>query len=416
MGKLITLVIVAICLLGCSSKNDLDNKEREFILTKVNNYKGLISFYREQLSKSDTPEVRFKLCEVYNKIDDYESSQNCLKELINNSPTDKSLLLSAQNNSALGHNEIALKQIDDALKLNPKMGVAYNLKGVILAQVGDMENAKYYFESARKLFVAEEIVNNNLAMIAIIEKDYNLANSYLMPLYSRGYTSPQIVHNLIFTLVKLNDYPTAEMLIRQNNLENSAQQLIADLDSVSSKIPEPMVKTDISPIAKESDSEKDKTPLVNVTKPEKVLLPETKKTVVIKDNVKSISITSSDSASVAAGPKSSGEIDNVVIGDHGKFVRLVFISSSVINGSKLSGGRDNHVQIVIRNMKKNNKTDDLIKNIKKYTKTLNSISIEEQGNDLLLTFSAKRLVKQVKVNTLPNSSISNNRLVLDIIF
>ena len=154
MGKLITLVIVAICLLGCSSKNDLDNKERYFILTKVNNYKGLISFYREQLSKSDTPEVRFKLCEVYNKIDDYESSQNCLKELINNSPTDKSLLLSAQNNSALGHNEIALKQIDDALKLNPKMGVAYNLKGVLLAKVGDMDSGKYYFESARNLFVA----------------------------------------------------------------------------------------------------------------------------------------------------------------------------------------------------------------------------------------------------------------------
>ncbi len=144
MGKLSALVI-SLLLVGCSSQTNLDNKEREFILTKVNNYKGLIAFYREQLSKNDTPEVRLKLCEVYNKIEDYESSQNCLKELVSSSPTDESLLLSAQNNSTLGHDEIALRQIDEAIKINPKMGEAYNLKGVILAHLGDLEKREGKF-------------------------------------------------------------------------------------------------------------------------------------------------------------------------------------------------------------------------------------------------------------------------------
>lgn len=402
MGKLIALVI-SLVLMGCSSQNNLDNKEREFILTKVNNYKGLIAFYREQLSKNDTPEVRFKLCEVYNKIEDYESSQNCLKELLNTSPSDESLLLSARNNSTMGYNDLALKQINEALKMNPKMGEGYNLKGVILAHLGDLENAKENFEKARNLFVAEDIVNNNLAMIAIVEKDYNLARAYLMPLYSRGYNSPKIVHNLIFTLVKLNDYSTADMLIRQNNLEDSSQRLIADLDGISTTIPEPAIlKADAQiPSANKSD---EKTGLITNKREIKA------SAVDVKEN------TDATKNNPAPASTSAGEVENILIGEHGKFVRLAFISSSFIQGEKVAGERDNHVQLVLKNTKSNKKLTDLSANIKKYTKSLNNVTLEVRGDDVFLTFSAKRIVKQVKVYTSPKSSISSNRLVLDIIF
>ncbi len=403
MGKLSALVI-SLLLVGCSSQTNLDNKEREFILTKVNNYKGLIAFYREQLSKNDTPEVRLKLCEVYNKIEDYESSQNCLKELVSSSPTDESLLLSAQNNSTLGHDEIALRQIDEAIKINPKMGEAYNLKGVILAHLGNLENAKTSFEKARNLFVAEDIVNNNLAMIAIVEKDYNLARSYLMPLYSRGYNSPKIVHNLIFTLVKLNDYSTADMLIRQNNLEDSSQRLIADLDGIMTTIPErksPDVGVTVSTQGVIDQQIKSHSSLLNANEDTTKVLIENKNIV---------------PQEIATSPDSPGQVENIVIGEHGKFVRLVFISSSFIKGEKVTGGRDNHVEFVLKNIKTNQKMADLTRNIKKYTKSLNDVSIQQRGDDLYLTFNAKRVVKQVRAYISPKSSISSNRLVLDIIF
>lgn len=403
MGKLSALVI-SLLLVGCSSQTNLDNKEREFILTKVNNYKGLIAFYREQLSKNDTPEVRLKLCEVYNKIEDYESSQNCLKELVSSSPTDESLLLSAQNNSTLGHDEIALRQIDEAIKINPKMGEAYNLKGVILAHLGDLENAKTSFEKARNLFVAEDIVNNNLAMIAIVEKDYNLARSYLMPLYSRGYNSPKIVHNLIFTLVKLNDYSTADMLIRQNNLEDSSQRLIADLDGIMTTIPErksPDVGVTGSTQGVIDQQIKSHSSLLNANEDTTKVLIENKNIV---------------PQEIATSPDSPGQVENIVIGEHGKFVRLVFISSSFIKGEKVTGGRDNHVEFVLKNIKTNQKMADLTRNIKKYTKSLNDVSIQQRGDDLYLTFNAKRVVKHVRAYISPKSSISSNRLVLDIIF
>lgn len=403
MGKLSALVI-SLLLVGCSSQTNLDNKERESILTKVNNYKGLIAFYREQLSKNDTPEVRLKLCEVYNKIEDYESSQNCLKELVSSSPTDESLLLSAQNNSTLGHDEIALRQIDEAIKINPKMGEAYNLKGVILAHLGDLENAKTSFEKARNLFVAEDIVNNNLAMIAIVEKDYNLARSYLMPLYSRGYNSPKIVHNLIFTLVKLNDYSTADMLIRQNNLEDSSQRLIADLDGIMTTIPErksPDVGVTASTQGVIDQQIKSHSSFLNANEDTTKVLIENKNIV---------------PQEIATSPDSPGQVENIVIGEHGKFVRLVFISSSFIKGEKVTGGRDNHVEFVLKNIKTNQKMADLTRNIKKYTKSLNDVSVQQRGDDLYLTFNAKRVVKQVRAYISPKSSISSNRLVLDIIF
>ncbi|ECR0419036.1 tetratricopeptide repeat protein, partial [Salmonella enterica] len=213
MVKLIISLCFVFFLAACSTNKGLNNDDKEYILTKVNNYQGLIQFYREQLSKKDTTEVRFKLCEIYNKVNDIPSSQSCLRELLNNSPTDKSYLLAAKNYLILEDDDSALVMVKKALEKEPNNGDAYNVRGEIFARKGAYEEAKKDFEKARSLFVAEEIVNNNLAMLAILEQDYSLAYSYLMPLYSRGYNSPEIVHNLIFVLIKKGDYVTADSLI-----------------------------------------------------------------------------------------------------------------------------------------------------------------------------------------------------------
>ncbi|EDT7050075.1 tetratricopeptide repeat protein, partial [Salmonella enterica subsp. enterica] len=220
MVKLIVQLGLLFFLTACNTNKGLDNNEREYILTKVNNYQGLIQFYREQLSKEDTSEVRFKLCEVYNKVSDIPSSQSCLRELLNNSPTDKSYLLAAKNYLLLDDIEGALLMVNNALNKEPNNGEAFNVRGEILARRGDYDGARKDFEKARDLFVAEELVNNNLAMLAILQHDYTLAYSYLMPLYSRGYNSSEIVHNLIFVLIKKGDYATADSLMQQNSLND----------------------------------------------------------------------------------------------------------------------------------------------------------------------------------------------------
>lgn len=389
MVKLIITLCFIFSLTACNTNKGLNNNDKEYILTKVNNYQGLIQFYREQLSKKDSTEVRFKLCEIYNKVNDIPSSQSCLRELLNSSPTDKSYLLAARNYLILDDDDSALVMVKKALEKEPNNGGAYNVRGEILARKGEYEDARKDFEKARSLFVAEEIVNNNLAMLAILEQDYSLAYSYLMPLYSRGYNSPEIVHNLIFVLIKKGDYVTADSLIRQNSLDDTTGALaskLADINPVLNSHSEKNLVNDVSRANKEAD---------------------TKQMPIKKD-------------SQLVGSKLSAytenEITNILIGDHSKFVRFVFISPLPLKGNASQGKKDNHASLKINDVKNNKVIDRVIGDIRKFTRSINAISVKEVGGSLDLSFDTTRQIKGMRVYNPALSKVSTNKLVLDIIY
>lgn len=388
MVKLIVTLCLIFFLASCNTSKGLDNNEKEYILTKVNNYQGLIQFYREQLSKDDTPEVRFKLCEVYNKVNDIPSSQSCLHELLNNSPTDKSYLLAARNYLMLEDDDSALLMVTEALKKEPKNGEAYNVRGEILARKGKYDDAKRDFEKARELFVAEELVNNNLAMLAILEQDYSLAYSYLMPLYSRGYNSPQIIHNLIFVLIKRGDYVTADSLMRQNALDDSTGTLITRL-------------ADVNPVL----STREKT----------AVLSGEGKASIAQDNLLKSKDTMQNKE-ISSAPVTKNEIANILIGDHGKFVRFVFISPQPLKGSATKSNKDNHALLTIFDTKNNSKISNLGSDIRKFTSSINSVSVSEVDGSLVLEFDTRRQIKTARVYNSALSKVSTNKLVLDIIY
>ncbi|HHQ7228715.1 TPA: tetratricopeptide repeat protein [Salmonella enterica subsp. enterica] len=389
MVKLIITLCFIFSLTACNTNKGLNNNDKEYILTKVNNYQGLIQFYREQLSKKDTTEVRFKLCEIYNKVNDIPSSQSCLRELLNSSPTDKSYLLAAKNYLILEDDDSALVMVKKALEKEPNNGGAYNVRGEILARKGEYEEAKKDFEKARSLFVAEEIVNNNLAMLAILEQDYSLAYSYLMPLYSRGYNSPEIVHNLIFVLIKKGDYVTADSLIRQNSLDDTMGALasrLADINPVLKTHSEQNLVNDVSRTNKEVD-----------TKP----MPIKKDSQLVSSKLSAYT---------------ENEITNILIGDHSKFVRFVFISPQPLKGNASQGKKDNHVSLKINDVKNNKVIDRVIGDIRKFTRSINAISVKEVGDSLDLSFDTTRQIKGMRVYNPALSKISTNKLVLDIIY
>ncbi|ECM4346214.1 tetratricopeptide repeat protein [Salmonella enterica subsp. enterica serovar Newport] len=395
MVKLIVTFFLIFFLASCNTRKGLDNNEKEYILTKVNNYQGLIQFYREQLSKEDTPDVRFKLCETYNKVNDIPSSQSCLHELLNNAPTDKSYLLAARNYLVLEDDESALLMVTEALKKEPRNGEAYNIRGEILARKGNYDDAKRDFEKARELFVAEELVNNNLAMLAILQQDYSLAYSYLMPLYSRGYNSPQILHNLIFVLIKRGDYVTADSLMRQNSLDESTGELISRLADVNPVLGARDNNTSSNGEVKASKEKDIKLLKANdITRPEKIS-------------------SETENASV---PGAQNEITNMLIGDHGKFVRFVFISPQPLKGSAVKGDKDNHASLTIFDTRNNKKISSVVSNIRKFTSSINSISVSEVNGTLVLDFDTRRQIKRVRVNNTALSTVSTNKLVLDIIY
>lgn len=230
------ILLLAGCQRGIQGENKLDEKQQEYILTKVNNYQGLLKLYREKLSRKEDPTVRFKLAEYYNLVGDFDSSLHYLEPLIENRPDDKIYLLQAKNLSATGQDELALQAITSALKFNAKNGDAYNMLGVLQAQKGEFNAAYQSFNTARALFVPEEQVVNNLAMLMILQENYTQAYSYLMPLYLRGHSTPSIMHNLVFVLVKMNKYEEADNLIRANGLSENPEQLITELMSTVTRV------------------------------------------------------------------------------------------------------------------------------------------------------------------------------------
>ncbi|HCI9959472.1 TPA: tetratricopeptide repeat protein [Salmonella enterica subsp. enterica serovar Infantis] len=389
MVKLIVPLFLVFLLVACNTNSGLNSSDKEYILTKVNNYQGLIQFYREQLSKEDTTEVRYKLCEVYNRVNDIPSSQSCLRELLNNSPTDKSYLLASKNYLILEDEDSALFMVTKALEKEPNNGEAYNVRGEIFARKGRYDDARIDFEKARSLFVAEEIVNNNLAMLAILEQDYSTAYSYLMPLYSRGYNSPEIVHNLIFVLIKKGDYITADSLMRQNSLDDSSGALISRL-------------ADIKPVLNSSTKQgilrqRDKISKETVVKP----------SVIEKDN---------QLEKVSLLPNVQNQITNILIGDHGKFVRFVFISPQPLKGEAISSRKDNHAVLKVFDVKNNSKIESVVSDIKKFTRTVNAVSVSEVEGALVLNFDTRRQVRKLRVYNSALSKVSTNKLVFDIIY
>ncbi|WP_438812527.1 hypothetical protein [Symbiopectobacterium sp.] len=55
-----------------------------------------------------------------------------------------------------------------------------------------------------------------------MQEDYPTAMGYLAPLYARGYTGENLLHNLVFVLVKMRDFEGAKaVLYRVKNVDIS---------------------------------------------------------------------------------------------------------------------------------------------------------------------------------------------------
>lgn len=225
-------------LTGCTGglSNSTDSDQKEYILTQLNDYQGLIEIYRKKLSVKDNDDERYHLSQLYNKIGDYSSSNIYLSPLIENSKEQKYLLLQAKNYLELGQEKNAEPILKALLLKDGSNGELWNLQGVLLAQQGNYSEATTSFERARGLFYSEEIVINNLAMMLILQQDYQKARDYLLSLYSRKKYQQQTVYNLVYTLVKTNDYASArKVLIDEKLSPSNSDELIHSLANLSPK-------------------------------------------------------------------------------------------------------------------------------------------------------------------------------------
>lgn len=229
---------------GCQSwpnskEQEYDEGYRETILLKANNYQGLLQLYRDRLKVKEDPKTRLQVASYYYLLNDYEASRHFLAPLLSSNPSQDVFLLEAKNLLDMGERTRALEAVNKVIALNNRNGDAHNIKGIILAESGNFDGAVQSFTVARQELIDDEIVMNNLAMIAILRGNYKQAVDYLMPLYSRGNRSSRLLHNLVFALIKNHDYEAADSILQKENIPTqSREELVSTLDSVQTILKE----------------------------------------------------------------------------------------------------------------------------------------------------------------------------------
>lgn len=233
--KFIAVCSVLFVTAGCQNstlKHDLNEQQKIYIHETTKNYGGLIELYKQRLQRSDTEDTRYKLAQVYYLSNDYEAAKRILTPVLKKSKNDNLFVLYGHVESKMRNNDTALEYLDKAIAINHKNGEAYNVKGIVLLKKKQYDAARYSFNLARENFYDENKVTNNLAMLSILNKDYNEAYKHLNILYTKGYRDQTILHNLLYTLVKLNKIQLAKSFCLGHRLSNDPEILIQELKQI----------------------------------------------------------------------------------------------------------------------------------------------------------------------------------------
>ncbi|MBT0880352.1 MULTISPECIES: hypothetical protein [unclassified Campylobacter] len=239
MKKLTVLFLSIFIFTGCQatlkSKQDIldDTLTKEKIYTAIKNYDDLIKINKEKLQKKDTPETRIALALNYYDINDFDSSLYYLKPLLQDGKNYKAFLLKAKIEDYKENYNEALNDAIKSINLNPKNPEAYNVIGIVKAKQNKYEDAKIAFLKAKSLFLADEIVNNNLGLLEISEGNYAIGVDYLLPLYNRNYKNLKIINNLVFALAKLNRDSEAIEIIKRENLAKEPKKLLINIKQIN---------------------------------------------------------------------------------------------------------------------------------------------------------------------------------------
>ena len=233
--KFMVVCSMLLFVVGCQNstlKYDVNEQQKIYINETTKNYGGLIELYKQRLQRADTEDTRHKLARAYYQSNDFQAVKRVLEPIIKKTKNDGILILYGHVESRLGHNDTALEYLNKAIEINSKNGEAYNVKGIVLLKKRQYDAARYAFNEARENFYDENKVTNNLAMLSILNKDYTEAYNQLNILYTKGYRDSTILHNLLFTLVKLDRMQLAKSFCLTHKLSNEPDILVQELKRI----------------------------------------------------------------------------------------------------------------------------------------------------------------------------------------
>jgi Flp pilus assembly protein TadD len=202
---------MSIFLYGCGmnpSIHSYDEAKKE-IMVKANNYAGLVDFYRKQLKRDDSSELKLKLGSAYYNMKNFEAASFHLSKIDDKSIKEKKELIQLfdmRSNIFYEQEryELCMQYINKSLKLNNNDPKLYNLLGLAYSKRGEYMRAKTAFSKARTFGYDDKTVLTNIAMVNMLEGNYNDAIDTLYHIWrGSGRLSVSLKQNLLMALAKM---------------------------------------------------------------------------------------------------------------------------------------------------------------------------------------------------------------------
>ncbi len=225
-------LLTFLAITGCvsSESHDLESsldrsnfESKEKILIDSGDNQKLISFYKQEIMDSDSVELKIKLIEAYLEIGDIESAIFYLEQTkATGEYRDDIYFLRARAYYQNNELDRAEKNATNAIKSKDKYAEAENLMGLIYAGQGKYDLAKQYFNQARQHHYNDVAIKNNLAVVDLLEEDYQKAVFRLESLFNNGLADRQVKVNLALAYAKLGQF---EQVVSVLGGDYSAQEI-----------------------------------------------------------------------------------------------------------------------------------------------------------------------------------------------
>ena len=217
---LVLIVILFNLLIGCaSSSNSISESNQEFkskeaLLLNSGDNNKLIALYKKQLQSGDSYDIRLKLVNTYLNVGDIDSADFHLERMT--APQNQSAeldFLKARVKFEQDDPQQALVYAKRSLEKRVEFAEAENLLGLVYVRLGKFESAREHFLKARELLYEDVVISNNLAVMDILEADYQRAITRLEPVYKNGQADKQVVSNLVLAYAKVGDFVQVKALL-----------------------------------------------------------------------------------------------------------------------------------------------------------------------------------------------------------
>lgn len=218
---------------GCASNSNTSVVSVDD-MSKVNNYDGLVSYYKSELEKSpNNKDLTHNLAVAYFDKGDVESARFYSDHLINQGYRDAEMFeLRGQIYHIDGKDELATEYYRKSMELGNDSAKVEVLLGVSYCMLRRYPLAENAFNRARLKGYSDLAIKNNLAMIRFAEQDYDEAANMLLSLYSQYPSNKKVKTNLALSLIKLGEYEQVRTLLDSDYSDEEIDEISIRLTSI----------------------------------------------------------------------------------------------------------------------------------------------------------------------------------------